>query len=305
MSKKGLGKGLAALIPEHMDLNAAIEKKSDKKEAAPTGKPLLLPLSHISPNPDQPRKDFDPIALGELAESIRTYGVLQPIVVTEAKDGIYLIVAGERRFRAANMAGLKEIPAFIKEDAKETILELALIENIQREDLNGFEEALSFARLIDTFGYTQEQLAEKMGKSRPYIANALRLLSLKPAYQQLIREGKLSPGHARAVLSMSGAKEQQQLVDMILKEHISVRQAEQWAKNQKEQTKQKNEKTTAKKSKGKQDAVLLGVMKKLEEKYSTKITVEEKEKGGNLRLAFCNEEDLTRLIELLLPGECF
>lgn len=308
MSKKGLGKGLAALIPENMDLEAAIEPKHNGKKAErELGKPLLLPLSHISPNPDQPRKDFDEAALLELAESIKSYGVLQPIVVTEAGKGVYLIIAGERRFRAAKLAGLTEIPAFVRSTQKEEILELALIENIQRENLNSLEEAISFRALMDEFGYTQEQLAEKMGKSRPYVANALRLLTLAPGFQKLVREGALSSGHGRAVLSLAGKDQQQQLVDAIIKDGLSVRQAEQLAKDIKEgkTEKKQGKKQPAKNKRQQPKAAYEQVLKRLEEKYGTKITVAEKEKGGQICIQYFNEGDLTRLIELLLPGEIF
>lgn len=298
MSKKGLGKGLAALIPEDMDLTSAIEPKQEKT----LGKPLFLPISHISPNPDQPRKDFDKNALEELAASIKEYGVLQPIVVTEIKKDLYLIIAGERRWRAAALAGLTEIPAFIRNTEKEDILELALIENIQRENLNGLEEAISYRALMDEFGYTQEQLAQKMGKSRPYIANSLRLLTLAPQYQKMIRDGVLSPGHARAILSLTSAKEQKQLADAIIKHHLSVRQAEQWAKEAKER--KKAVKTApGKKQTGKSS--YSAVLKRMEEKYGTKITIAEKEQGGQICIKYFNTEDLTRLVELLLPGEEF
>lgn len=299
MSKKGLGKGLGALIPENVDLAAAIEPKQTKETA---GKPLLLPISHISPNPDQPRKDFAKEALSELAASIQTYGVLQPIVVTEVKKDVYLIIAGERRWRAAALAGLTEIPAFIRNTEKGDILELALIENIQRENLNGLEEAISYRALMEEFHYTQEQLSQKMGKSRPYIANALRLLTLSPEFQKMVRDGVLSPGHARAILSLSSAKEQQQLANTILKHHLSVRQAEQWAKNAKEQKKTVK---AAAKAKKQGSSSYTAVLKRMEEKYSTKITIAEREKGGQICIQYCNVEDLTRLVDLLLPGEDF
>ncbi len=299
MSKKGLGKGLAALIPDDMDLSAAIEPKQEKEVL---GKPLLLPISHISPNPNQPRKDFDKDSLAELASSIKIYGVLQPIVVTEVKKDVYMIIAGERRFRAAALAGLTEIPAFIRNTEKEDILELALIENIQRENLNGLEEAISYRALMDEFGYTQEQLSQKMGKSRSYIANSLRLLSLDPSYQKMVREGVLSPGHARAILSLGTAKEQKQLADAIIKNHLSVRQAEQLAKDIKERKKTAKKPTT----KNEQNkSSYTAVLKRMEEKYGTKITIAEREKGGQICIQYFNMEDLTRLVDLLLPGETF
>ena len=298
MSKKGLGKGLAALIPEDVDLSAAIAPKENKETA---GKPLLLPISHISPNPDQPRKDFDKEALAELAASIKTYGVLQPIVVTEVKKDLYLIIAGERRWRAATLAGLTEIPAFVRNTEKGDILELALIENIQRENLNGLEEAISYRALMDEFGYTQEQLSQKMGKSRPYIANSLRLLSLAPAYQKMIRDGVLSPGHGRAILSLTATKEQKQLAETIVKNHLSVRQAEQLAKDIKEGKKQKGKNPVKKQ----EENAYTAVVKRMEEKYGAKITIAEREKGGQICIQYCNVEDLTRLVDLLLPGEDF
>ena len=302
MSKKGLGKGLAALIPEDVDLKSAIEPKQEK---TPAGKPLLLPISHISPNPNQPRKDFDKNALEELAASIKTYGLLQPIVVTEVKKDLYLIIAGERRWRAATLAGLAEIPAFIRNTEQEDILELALIENIQRENLNGLEEAISYRALMDEFGYTQEQLAKKMGKSRPYIANSLRLLSLAPQYQKMVRDGVLSPGHARAILSLASAKEQKQLAEAIVKHHLSVRQAEQWAKDVKEAKEKRNAEKKAAGKKQDGTSTYTAVLKRMEEKYGTKITIAEKEQGGQICIKYFNTEDLTRLVDLLLPGEDF
>ncbi len=211
MAKKGLGKGLSALIP------ALSEEKGLKIEE--------IDLNEIKPNPNQPRQHFDEEAFKELVDSIKKMGVIQPIVV-RAKGFEYELVAGERRWRAAKEAGLKTIPAVVKQVDEADSLEIALVENLHREDLNAIEEARAYQELIERFGLTQEELAEKIGKSRPAVANSLRLLSLPRSVQQLIIDGQLTAGHARAILAVKGEEKQLRLAEKIIGEGLSVREAE-------------------------------------------------------------------------------
>jgi len=211
VAKKGLGKGLSALIP------ALSEEKGLKIEE--------IDLNEIKPNPNQPRQHFDEEAFKELVDSIKKMGVIQPIVV-RAKGFEYELVAGERRWRAAKEAGLKTIPAVVKQVDEADSLEIALVENLHREDLNAIEEARAYQELIERFGLTQEELAEKIGKSRPAVANSLRLLSLPRSVQQLIIDGQLTAGHARAILAVKGEEKQLRLAEKIIGEGLSVREAE-------------------------------------------------------------------------------
>lgn len=216
---KGLGKGLGALMGDIME--------------EPAGKSpyQLLPIYKVEPNPDQPRQDFDPVELQSLADSIAQHGVVQPLTVRQLPSGYYQIIAGERRWRAARMAELKEIPAVIIEADDKKTMELALIENLQRQDLNPVEEALGYQTLMQEYGLTQEDAAKQVGKSRPAVANALRLLTLSEKVLEMVRTGALSAGHARAVLSLKSEKLQEQAAQKIAALGLSVRQAELLCKN--------------------------------------------------------------------------
>ncbi len=216
---KGLGKGLGALMGDFMEEPAA---KSPYQ---------LLPIHKVEPNPGQPRQDFDPEELQSLSESIATHGIVQPLTVRALENGYYQIIAGERRWRAARLAGLKEVPAVIMDADDRTTMELALIENLQRQDLNPVEEALGYQILMEEYGLTQEETAARVGKSRPAVANALRLLGLSPAVLELVRNGKLSAGHARAVLVLKTQKAQEDAAQKIAALGLSVRQAEMMCKN--------------------------------------------------------------------------
>ena len=220
MSAKGLGRGLGALMG---DLTA--------EEPASKSPYQLLPLHKVEPNPNQPRQDFDPEQLEALARSIGEHGVVQPLTVRPLPNGYYQIIAGERRWRAARMAELKEIPAVIMEADDKKTMELALIENLQRQDLNPVEEALGYQSLISDYGLTQEEAASRVGKSRPAVTNALRLLQLTPEILEMVRNGSLSAGHARAVLSLKSPQKQQQAAQKIVALGLSVRQAELLCKN--------------------------------------------------------------------------
>ena len=216
---KGLGKGLGALMG---DFGEEIREKSPYQ---------MLPIHKVEPNPNQPRRDFDPEELQSLAESIGTHGVVQPLTVREMDSGYYQIIAGERRWRAARMAELREIPAVIIEADDKKAMELALIENLQRQDLNPVEEALGYQSLIEDFALTQEEAAARVGKSRPAVANALRLLSLSPSVLERVRKGELSAGHARAILTIKDPKKQAEVAQKIAALGLSVRQAELLCKN--------------------------------------------------------------------------
>ncbi|HIT34025.1 MAG TPA: ParB/RepB/Spo0J family partition protein [Candidatus Faecousia intestinigallinarum] len=217
--QKGLGKGLGALM---MEDEPVFQQESPYR---------MLPLYKIEPNPEQPRRDFDEESLSALAESIAVHGVIQPLTVRQGKNGYYQIIAGERRWRAARSAGLTEIPVVVVEADDQKTMELALIENLQREDLNPIEEALGYQALMENYAMTQEQAAARVGRSRPAVANALRLLNLSAPVLEMVQAGKLSAGHARAVLSLKGEKAQLQAAQRIVALGLSVRQAELLCKN--------------------------------------------------------------------------
>ena len=218
-TNKGLGKGLGALFGDFQE------------ETQEKGPYKLLPLHKVEPNRSQPRQDFDEEELAALSESIATHGVIQPLTVRELDNGYYQIIAGERRWRAARMAGLSEIPAVVIEADDRKAMELALIENLQRQDLNPVEEALGYQSLMNDYGLTQEDTAQRVGKSRSAVANALRLLNLSPEILEKVRSGALTPGHARAVLSLKDPKKQLEATQKIIALGLSVRQAELLCKN--------------------------------------------------------------------------
>ncbi len=218
-SSKGLGRGLGALLGDF------------EEQTQPNSPYQLLPIHKVEPNPDQPRRDFDEEELNALSESIAVHGIIQPLTVRLMPSGYYQIIAGERRWRAARMAGLSEVPAVIVEADDKKAMELALIENLQRQDLNPVEEALGYQSLMEEYGMTQEEAAGRVGKSRPAVANALRLLNLCPEVLEKVRTGALSAGHARAVLTVKDPRKQQQAAQKIVALGLSVRQAELLCKN--------------------------------------------------------------------------
>ena len=219
MASKGLNRGLGALLGDFSE------------PAAENSAYRLLPLQKIEPNPDQPRQDFDQEELEALAESIATHGLVQPLTVRELPNGYYQIIAGERRWRASRIAGLREVPVIVMEADDKTTMELALIENLQRQDLNPMEEAFGYQALMQTYGLTQDQTAARVGKSRPAVANALRLTALSPAVMEMVRSGELSAGHARALLTLKDEKQQAQTAQKVAALGLSVRQTELLCKN--------------------------------------------------------------------------
>ena len=286
--KQALGRGLSALLPDEpafLDGAAAEQVRQ-------------LAIDSVRPNPDQPRKLFDPEKLEELTASIRQHGVMQPLVVVE-REGGYMIAAGERRWRAAQAAGLKEVPALVRQLDPRELAELSLIENLQREDLTGLEEAQAFSDLMNGHGYTQEALAERLGKSRSHVANTLRLLNLAPHERRLLEQGKISAGHARAILSLEeGCPERVLLVSAVIKQGLSVRQAEEMAARLKEDRSRREERRPAKK----QTATLLheDLARQLSRSLGVKVRITGRAGRGRVTMEFNSEDDLQNIVDAVL-----
>ena len=281
---KGLGRGLGALM-------------GDVSLQSQEGGSVTLPLAQIQPGLDQPRKHFDQDSLAELADSIREHGILQPLTVRRLSSGYYQIIAGERRWRAAKEAGLTTVPALIIEADDRKVMELALIENLQREDLNPVEEALGYETLIREYGLTQDGVARRMGKSRPAVANALRLLTLPPRARALLEEGKLSAGHARAVLA-APEKLRDTLAEQIVREGLSVRQTEQLAKK----LSAKNPPKARPAADPEAALYLRDAEKSLSGRLGRRVRILPGRKKGRVELEYYNEEDLEALLALLGRG---
>ena len=283
--ERGLGKGLGALLGD-----AALQTQ----EAGS----LSLPISQVQPGLNQPRKRFEEGALSDLADSIRLHGVIQPLTVRRLASGYYQIIAGERRWRAAKLAGLPEVPAVIIEADDKKVMELGLIENLQREDLNPMEEAKGYQVLMEEHGLTQEEVAERMGKSRPAIANTLRLLALPDAIQLMLEEGKLSPGHARPLLALPKGDVQKKMAQKIISEGLSVRQTEvlvkRWLAEAQDLADRGDEKPVDP-MKMYRDAAA----KELTSRWGRKVSITMGPKKGKLELEFYNDEDLTLLLDQL------
>ncbi len=285
---KGLGRGLDALIPSYENEENIVPEASGVQS---------IDISEIKPNEKQPRKYFEPDKIRELSESIKQHGLIQPILVV--KDGpYYTIVAGERRYRASVLAGLKEVPAIVKEFSNEEILQIALIENLQREDLNDMEEAMAYKQLADEFHMTQEEIAEKIGKSRTAVANTMRLLSLPESVQNYIAEKKLTAGHARAVLMIEDDKVKKVFADFIIKKGLSVRDAEKLSKDfQAEENVEKNQKKPNSK-----ESYIKQFEDELCENLGTKVNILTKGTKGKIEIEYYSNDDLERLIEKLCKG---
>ena len=280
-SQKGLGKGLGALLGDFTE--EPLEKSAYQ----------LLPIYKVEPNPDQPRQDFDEEELQALADSITVHGIIQPLTVREMPNGYYQIIAGERRWRAARMANLSDVPAVIIEADDKKAMELALIENLQRQDLNPLEEALGYQTLMNEYGLTQEEAAGRVGKSRPAVANALRLLGLCPEVQERVRKGELSAGHARAILQLKSEKKQQEAAQKIVALGLSVRQAELLCKNMsKEPVPQKKEVFAV--------DYVAECEKSLSKHLGRGVKIVNGKRKGRFELEFYGQEDLQRLYDALL-----
>lgn len=280
-SQKGLGKGLGALM-------------GDFSEEPPEKSPYqLLPIYKVEPNPTQPRQDFDEEELQNLADSIAAHGVVQPLTVRQMPNGYYQIIAGERRWRASRLAGLSEIPAVIIEADDKKATELALIENLQRQDLNAVEEAMGYRSLMEDYGLTQEETARQVGKSRPAVANSLRLLNLCPEVLELVRKGELSAGHARAVLTLKSEKKQQEAAQKICALGLSVRQAELLCKNMTKEPKPEPEATLA-------IDYVAECEKSISKHLGRGVKIVNGKRKGRFELEFYGQEDLQTLLDALM-----
>ena len=281
-SQKGLGRGLGALLGDF------------DQDAAEDSAYKLLPLHRVEPNPDQPRQDFDEEELAALAESIRVHGVLQPLTVRETGGGYYQIIAGERRWRASRMAGLTDVPAIVIEADDRKAKELALIENLQRQDLNSVEEALGYQSLMNEFGLTQEEAAQRVGKSRPAVANALRLLTLDEKVLDMLRAGELTAGHAKAILMLKSEKKQLEAAQKISNLGLSVRQAELLCKNMSKEQPEKKEPAAF------QVDYVRECEKSLSKHLGRGVRIVNGKRKGRFELEFYGQDDLQTLLDALM-----
>ena len=285
MSKKyGLGKGLGALIPNEIRDNEVLDKKEDNSSNR------LISLNKIINNFEQPRKFFDNENIAELAESIKNYGILQPLLLKKDKDK-YIIIAGERRWRAAKMLNLKEVPANIIDLSDKEVLEVSLIENIQRQDLNPIEEALAYRKLIEEFNLTQKELSERIGKSRVAITNTMRLVNLDERVQQYLIESVISEGHGRVLLSIEDKDLQYELSQKIIDEKLSVRELEKLIRIMFKDKKEKKE--------VKVNPYIKDIEDKLQDYFSTKVNINSKNKKGKIEIEYYSDNDLNRILELM------
>ena len=278
---KRLGKGLSALIPE-------INEEIDKKDI------VQIKLSKIRPNKNQPRKEFDEDRIKALSDSIKNVGVLQPIVLKPIEDNNYMIIAGERRYRASILAGKEEIPAIIKDIPIKDIMEIALIENLQREDLNSIEEALAYKNLIEDYKVTQEELSEAVGKSRPYITNTLRLLNLQNKIIKMIENGDITAGHGKALLRIEDKEKQLEVAMRIVEEGLSVRTVENIAKKIIEN---KEKRKIEKKEK---DIYIIDAEEKLSNIFGTKVNISMNNKKGKIEISYNNEDELNDILSMIM-----
>lgn len=285
--RSGLGRGLDALIPQ--------TSTPSQSESGP----VEVAVERIVPNPHQPRQYFDPAKLEELAQSISEHGLIQPVVLTQNEDtaGQYQIIAGERRWRASQLAGLSHIPAFIKETTPQQMLELALVENIQRADLNPLEEAQAYAQLMEEFGLTQEVLAKRVGKSRTAVANTLRLLKLPDELKQALADEKITEGHARALLSLSKIRQQRDALNTVIQRGLNVRQTEAFVRQltQPQPKKEKPSLTTNEKD----------MLQRFQKKLSTKVEMNRSsdDESGRITIHFYTQEELQAIFEAILGDE--
>lgn len=300
MSKKVLGRGLGAFFPDYENESGDMGKPAvNTKTAVPIDPAervnvvLNIPVGHIRPNPHQPRTEFNEVALEQLASSISKHGLIQPITVRYLGQKRFELISGERRLRASKLAGIAEIPSYVREANDEEIIAFALIENIQREDLNSLEIALGYQRLIDECTYTQSEVADRVGKNRTTVTNTLRLLQLPDFVQAALRDESISSGHARALINVKSEEDQKKILKSIISKSLSVRQTEEMVSSYDKKTVQ----NTKKSKPADRDPFLDSISKKLRDRLSTKVTVKEKGKGGEIRIEYYSDDDLERLIQ--------
>ena len=298
VKRNGLGKGLDSLIPNKNEkkpkTSAKIDDREKKEEEVLKSGEIMVKINQVEPNRDQPRKDFDEDALVELADSIKQFGILQPLIVQKKKD-YYEIIAGERRWRAAKIAGVKEVPVIVKEFTDQEIVEISLIENIQRENLNPIEEAMAYKRLLEEFNLKQDEVAERVSKSRTAVTNSMRLLKLSPRVQQMIVDDMISTGHARALLAIDDEEQQYILANKIFDEKLSVRETEKLVKAL------KNPKKEIKKPKSEHTFVYDNIEEQMKNIIGTKVSVNPKANGkGRIEIEYYSEEELERSYDLIM-----
>ena len=310
--KNGLGRGLDALFPDkktaskenEVKFTAKVEKKTEPavkvknvKERTETPRqkkvPMMVKISMVEPNQNQPRKQFDEDALLELTESVKQYGILQPLLVSEKKD-YYEIIAGERRWRAAKLAGLKEVPVIVKEFSEQELVEISLIENIQREDLNAVEEAMAYKRLMDEFHLKQDEIADRVGKSRTTVTNSMRLLKLSAKVQQMLIDEMITAGHARAILAVSDMEKQESLAMRVFDEKLSVRETEKLVKAVLAPPKEKKSHSYSA-----EDAAYENLEEKMKSIMGTKVLIHRKKNDkGKIEIEYYSRDELERIIDL-------
>lgn len=296
IKKKGLGKGLDSLIPDNKSMKSVTSEKTveSKEDAAAKSGVQVMKINEVEPNRDQPRKNFDEDALLELSDSIKQFGVLQPLLVRKRKD-YYEIIAGERRWRAAKLAGVKEVPVIEKEYTDQEILEIGLIENIQRENLNPIEEAIAYKRLLEEFNLKQDEVAERVSKSRTAVTNSMRLLKLSDKVQQMIIDDMISTGHARALLAIDDPELQYTLADKIFDEKLSVRETEKLVKEIKNPKKPKEKKPVA------NSFIYQDLEEKMKSVFGTKVSIASKGKGkGKIEIEYYSDDELEHLFDMMM-----
>lgn len=296
IKKKGLGKGLDSLIPDNKSMKSVTSEKTveSKEDAAAKSGVQVMKINEVEPNRDQPRKNFDEDALLELSDSIKQFGVLQPLLVRKRKD-YYEIIAGERRWRAAKLAGVKEVPVIEKEYTDQEILEIGLIENIQRENLNPIEEAIAYKRLLEEFNLKQDEVAERVSKSRTSVTNSMRLLKLSDKVQQMIIDDMISTGHARALLAIDDPELQYTLANKIFDEKLSVRETEKLVKEIKNPKKPKEKKPVA------NSFIYQDLEEKMKSVFGTKVSIASKGKGkGKIEIEYYSDDELEHLFDMMM-----
>ena len=296
IKKKGLGKGLDSLIPDNKSMKSVTSEKTveSKEDAAAKSGVQVMKINEVEPNRDQPRKNFDEDALLELSDSIKQFGVLQPLLVRKRKD-YYEIIAGERRWRAAKIAGVKEVPVIVKEYTDQEILEIGLIENIQRENLNPIEEAIAYKRLLEEFNLKQDEVAERVSKSRTAVTNSMRLLKLSDKVQQMIIDDMISTGHARALLAIDDPELQYTLANKIFDEKLSVRETEKLVKEIKNPKKPKEKKVME------NAFIYQDLEEKMKGVFGTKVSIASKGKGkGKIEIEYYSDDELEHLFDMMM-----
>ena len=301
VKRSGLGKGLDSLIPDKaVNKSATTGKKEEKseKKVNESGE-QLIPINQVEPNREQPRKEFDEDALLELADSIKQYGILQPLIVQKRKD-YYEIIAGERRWRAAKKAVLKEVPVIIREYTDQQVVEISLIENIQRENLNPIEEAMAFKKLLEEFNLKQDEVAERVSKSRTAVTNSMRLLKLSEKVKQMIVDEMITTGHARALLALDDEEQQYILANKIFDEKLSVRETEKLVKALKNPKKE----DTTKEVEDKNSFIYADIEDKMKSVIGTKVNIHQKKSGkGKIEIEYYSQDELERIFELIMSAK--